>query len=319
MTDPRQTPIESPFGYRSTAQEVAQASDVSGKTVVITGGYAGLGLETTKALVHAGADVIVTGRSMDKARLALDGLNVRTVQLDLMEPDSIADGAEQLHKEASSGIDILINNAGIMATPLRRNSKGWESQFATNHLGHFALFARISELLLKRSGARVVTLSSLGHRITGVELEDWNYETGPYDKWQSYGRTKSANALFALELNTRYEARGLQAYSLHPGGIATELQRDLEEEELRAFGWINEAGELHPSFKTPEQGASTTVWAATSPLLDNRGGVYCEDCNIARPETSKDTTDGVYPWVRDPEIAGQLWTLSEEITGLKTA
>lgn len=317
MPDDRQHPIESPFGARSAAAEVASAANLNGKVVIVTGGYSGIGLETTRALVNAGARVIVTVRSPEKAQAALDGLKVETVALDLSEPDSLETGAKAIRDIAPDGIDILINNAGIMATPLRRNSKGWESQFATNHLGHFALFARLSDLLLKRKGARVVALSSVAHRRSGVDLEDWNYTTGEYEKWDAYARSKTANALFALELNGRYESHGLKAYSVHPGGIATDLQRDLDMEEMRAMGWFDENDQPHPLFKTPEQGAATTLWAATSPLLEDRGGVYCEDCNIADPNPPEGAFAGVKPHARDRALAQKLWTLSEEITGLK--
>ncbi len=319
MTDPRQTPVDSPFHKRSTAAEVAAAADLKGKTVVFTGGYAGIGLEAVKALSGAGARVIAPVRSPEKAEAALAGLDVQTVTLDLFEPDSVAEGAKAIRALTPGGIDLLINNAGVMATPLRRNSKGWESQFATNHLGHFALFAHLSDLLLKRPGARVVALASLAHRICDVDLDDWNWTQAEYHKWLAYGRAKSANALFALGLNERYEARGLKAYSVHPGGIMTDLQRDMDREEMVAMGWMDEAGTLNEAFKTPEQGASTTLWAATSPLLEDRGGVYCENCNIAAPNPPEGAFHGVQAHVRNHETAERLWALSEEITGLKAA
>lgn len=319
MTDARQTPLDSPFHKRSTAAEVAAAADVKSKTVVFTGGYAGIGLEAVKALSGAGAHIIAPVRTPEKAEAALAGLDVEAVRLDLFEPDSVAEGAKAIRALAPDGIDILVNNAGVMATPLRRNSKGWESQFATNHLGHFALFAHLSDLLLKREGARVVALSSIAHRICDVELDDWNFDAGEYHKWVAYGRAKSANALFALGLNDRYEDRGLKAYSVHPGGIMTDLQRDMDREEMIAMGWMDEAGVLNEEFKTPEQGASTTLWAATSPLLNDRGGVYCEDCNIAAPNPPEGVFYGVQPHVRNAETAEKLWALSEEITGLTAA
>ncbi|MGJ3231454.1 MAG: oxidoreductase [Oceanicaulis sp.] len=315
MTDPRQTPLGSPFGARSTAAEVAEGLDLTGKTILITGGYSGIGLEAAKALARAGARLIVPGRSPDKAREALENLNAAVIELDLSEPDSVAEGAKLAAAEASDGIDVLIANAGIMATPLRRNSKGWESQFATNHLGHFALFAHLKARLLQKPGARVVALSSLAHRISDVDLDDWNWTLTDYDKWKAYGRSKSANALFALALNTKYESEGLTAYSVHPGGIMTELQRDLEAEEMRAMGWIDEDGALNPVFKTVEQGAATTVWAATSPQLEGRGGVYCEDCDIAAP-AEPERFAGYRPHIRDLEKAKKLWALSEAVTGL---
>ena len=315
MSDPRQTPLETAYGARTTAAEIAGGLDLAGKTVVITGGYSGIGLEAAKTFAAAGARLIVPGRSPDKARSALERLNAHVVELDLGEPDSVAAGAEQIAAQARGGIDVLINNAGIMATPLRRNSRDWESQFATNHLGHFALFAHLKPQLLKRSGARVVALSSLAHRISDIDLDDWNWETGEYDKWKAYGRSKSANALFALALNEKYESQGLKAYSVHPGGIMTDLQRDLETEEMRAMGWIDEEGRLNEVFKTPEQGAATTVWAATAPELESRGGVYCEDCDIAAP-AQEGRFSGYRPHIRDLERAKKLWALSEAVTGL---
>ncbi|MEQ8404135.1 MAG: oxidoreductase [Oceanicaulis sp.] len=315
MSDPRQAPLDTPFGARTTAAEVAAGLELSGRTIVITGGYSGIGLEAARALSGAGARLIVPGRSPDKARAALEGLEATVVELDLGEPDSVAEGAERIADEAREGVDILINNAGIMATPLRRNSKGWESQFATNHLGHFALFAHLKPLLLKRRGARVVALSSLAHRISDIDLDDWNWQAGEYDKWKAYGRSKSANALFALALNDKYEHEGLNAYSVHPGGIMTDLQRDLQAEEMRQMGWIDEEGRLNEVFKTPEQGAATTVWAATAPELDARGGVYCEDCDIAGP-AQEGVFAGYRPHIRDLERAKKLWALSEAVTGL---
>lgn len=319
MSNDRQTPLDSPFHMRSTAAEVAASADLAGKTVVITGGYSGIGLEATRALAGAGARLIAPARSLDKAAEALSGLDVTSVALDLFEPDSIASGAKAIRDLAPDGIDILINNAGIMAGPERRNSKGWESQFATNHLGHYALFARLVDLLLMRPGARVVALSSLAHRISDVDLDDWNFERGEYHKWIAYGRSKSANAHFARSLNDRFEDRGLKAFSVHPGGIMTDLQRDLPKEEMIAMGWMNEAGELNEWFKTPEQGASTTLWAATSPLLEDRGGVYCEDCNIADPNPPEGAFTGARAHIRNRETADRLWALSEEITGLSAA
>ena len=316
MTDDRQQPLDSPFHKRSTAVEVAEAADLSGKTVVITGGYAGIGLETTRALSSAGARIIAPARTPDKADDALAGLHVERVAMDLFEPDSVASGAEAIREAAPDGVDILINNAGVMATPQRRNSRGWECQFATNHLGHFALFAHLVDLLLQRPRPRVVALSSLAHRICDVELEDWNWERAEYHKWRAYGRSKSANALFALGLNARFEDRGLTAFSVHPGGIMTDLQRDMDRAEMIAMGWIDEAGTLNEAFKTPEQGAATSVWAATSPLLEGRGGVYCEDCNIAAPNPAEGVFGGVQSHVRDLETADKLWALSEAITGL---
>ena len=319
MTNPRQTPVDSPFGYRSTAKEVISGFDFTGKTVLITGGYSGIGLETLRAFHDAGARMIAPARTPDKAKAALDEIgDIAQLELDLSEPDSVARAADEIRALAPNGLNLMINNAGVMATPERRNSKGWEIQFATNHLGHFALFVRLHDLLLKTQNPRLVVLSSVAHRICDVDLDDWNFVKAPYEKWQSYGRAKSANAHFALHANTLFEPKGLKAYSVHPGGIRTPLQRDLTDEEMRAMGWIDENGVPNEVFKTTEEGASTTTWAATSPLLDDRGGVYCEDCNIGEmvsPDHQGFT--GARDYITNKETAAKLWALSEELTGLK--
>ena len=208
---------------------------------------------------------------------------------------------------------MLINNAGIMAPPLRRDARGYESQFATNHLGHFQLTARLWPALKRAGKARVVSLSSTGISFGGVDFDDPNFMRHEYNKWQAYGQSKTANALFAVALDKRGEAHGIRAFSVHPGGIWTDLARDLSVEEL-AF-----EGEL----KTPEQGAATSVWCATSPQLDGKGGVYCMDVDIAEaisdftPEVPGQQPTGVLPWAVDPELAERLWVLSEQMTGLK--
>ena len=318
MTQTRQTPIDSPFGYRSTAKDVVADIDLSGKTALVTGGYSGIGLETVRALHGAGARIIVPARTPEKAKAALDEIGaIDQLELDLSEPDSIANAAQTIRELAPDGLDLMINNAGIMATPERRNSMGWEMQFATNHLGHFSLFMRLHDLLLKRPGARLVAVSSLAHRICDIDLQDWNFEQREYHKWMSYGQAKSANALFALHANHLFEDQGLKAFSIHPGGIATDLQRDLTHEEIQAAGWIDEHGNTHEMFKSTEEGASTTTWAATSPLLENHGGVYCEDCNIAAPVAADDQGfAGARPHILNTETAAKLWALSEDITGV---
>lgn len=309
----KQEPIHSGFGARTTAREVLGNRRLDGVIAVVTGGYAGVGLETTRALVAAGATVIVPARTPDKARAALAGMaSVELERLDLFEPASIDAFAERF---LASGrpLHLLVNNAGIMAPPLRRDARGFESQLATNHLGHFQLTARLWPALRKAHGARVVSLSSNGHRFSGIDLEDPNFERRPYDKWVAYGQSKTANALFALALDVRGEPHHLRAFSVHPGGIATELARSLSDQELSA---------IHSAFtgnlKTPEQGAATSVWCATSPQLDGMGGVYCEDVDIAEavPADSPEQR-GVRPWARDPELAERLWTKSEEWTGVK--
>lgn len=318
MVDTRQTALQSPFGHGSTAKDVVVGLDLNGKTALVTGGYSGIGLETVRALYDAGAKIIAPARTPEKAKSALAEIgDIEQLPLDLSEPDSIAEASDAIRALAPEGLDLMINNAGVMATPERRNSKGWEIQFATNHLGHFALFARLHDLLVKRPGARLVSVSSIAHRLCDVDLSDWNFEDNDYHKWVSYGRAKSANALFALEANRRFEDKGLKAYSIHPGGIMTDLQRDLEREEMQAMGWIDEDGKLPDIFKNTEQGAATTVWAATSPLLEDRGGVYCEDCNIADIVPSNDEGfTGARPHIRNLKTAEKLWKMSQEIVGL---
>lgn len=317
MPSPQQ-PIQSPFGYRSTAREVVADCDLGGRRIVVTGGYSGIGTETVRALSAARAEVVVGARRVDVAEKVLEGMegSITILPLDLADPASI-DAFAAAIAERWDRLDILINNAAIMASPLARDARGYEMQFATNHLGHFQLTARAWPLLLAAEGARVVCLSSIGHRLNALDLEDPNWEERPYDKWLAYGQAKSANALFALELDKRGEPGGVRAFSVHPGGIATPLQRHLTIEEQRAMGWIDAEGRLHEAFKTEEQGASTTVWAAVSPLLGGHGGVYCENCNIGEP-VSDDTPPGhgVYPHVMDEGLASALWAKSEQLTGV---
>jgi NAD(P)-dependent dehydrogenase (short-subunit alcohol dehydrogenase family) len=311
-----QEPLNSPFGYRSTAREVVAGIDLSGKQVVVTGGYSGIGTETVRALAGAGAAVIVGARRPDLAEDVLAAMpgSISVLPLDLADPASI-DTFAQAVSERWDRIDILINNAAVMASPLTRDARGYEGQFATNHLGHFQLTARLWPLLKAAGGARVVALSSIGHRLNGLDLDDPHFERREYDKWTAYGQAKSANALFALQLDTLGKPHGVRAFSVHPGGIATPLQRHLTMDEQRAMGWYDADGTLNERFKTEEQGASTAVWAATSPLLDGKGGVYCEDCDIAAPAGPEVPAGGVQPHVRDAALAARLWAESERMTG----
>ncbi|HCJ44309.1 MAG TPA: oxidoreductase [Erythrobacter sp.] len=313
-----QEPVNSPFGYRSTAGEVIDGIDLSGRCVVVTGGYSGIGTETVRAIAAAGAQVIVGARRTGQAHDVLDALDgdIAILPLDLADPASIDAFAEAVAGRTDT-IDILINNAAIMASPLARDARGYEMQFATNHLGHFQLTARLWPLLLAGGGARVVALSSIGHRLHGLDLDDPNFERRDYDKWLAYGQAKSANALFALQLDKLGESRGVRAFAVHPGGIATPLQRHLTMEEQRAMGWYDEDGNVHEAFKSTEEGAATTVWCAVSPLLEGKGGVYCEDCEVAvAADPEKPRAGGYYPHIRDENLAGKLWTKSEEMTGV---
>ncbi|MET9788636.1 SDR family NAD(P)-dependent oxidoreductase [Streptomyces canus] len=308
--------IGSGFGAHSTAADVLAGIDLSGKLAIVTGGYSGLGLETTRALTKAGARVVVPARRPDTAWKALAGLDgVELDELDLGDLESVRAFAERF-LESGRTVDLVIDNAGIMACPETRVGPGWEAQFATNHLGHFALVNRLWPAI-EPGGARVVSVSSRAHHFSGMRWDDVHWRTG-YDKWQAYGQAKTANVLFAVHLDKLGADRGVRAFSLHPGGILTPLQRHLPKAEMVERGWIDEQGNvLNPSgFKSPEQGAATQVWAATSPQLAGMGGVYLEDCDIAEPAVDGDETSGVRAWATDPEQAERLWTLSAELTGV---
>ena len=311
-----QTPIGSGFGATTTAAEVVDGLDLSGRLAIVTGGYSGLGLEVTRALTSVGAHVVVPARRPEVATEALVGIDgVETDALDLGDLDSVAAFAERF---TASGrrVDLLIDNAGVMATPLERVGDGWERQFATNHLGHFALVNRLVPTL--SDDARVVSVSSRGHHFSAVHLDDVHYERRDYDKWQAYGQSKTANVLFAVGL----AARGVRAFALHPGGIMTPLQRHLPREEMVALGWVDEDGNPGPNaanLKTPEQGAATETWAATSLQLADLSGVYLEDCEVAvAVDTSQgpDSRGGVMPYAIDPDEAEALWAYSAKLTGV---
>ncbi|KQR82761.1 oxidoreductase [Arthrobacter sp. Leaf337] len=323
------------FGKESTAAEVVAGIDLTGRTAIVTGGYAGLGLETVRALVSAGAEVLVGARRPGHAREMLEaagipfglpagaeGGAVSVGALDLADLASVKSFADGFLSAASgdpaAGLDILINNAAIMASPERRVGRGWESQFATNHLGHFALTNLLWPALAAGQGARVVSLSSTGHKLSPIRFDDINFDTG-YDKWKAYGQAKTANSLFAVHLDFLGRDSGVRAFAVHPGGIMTELQRHLPREEMVAAGWMDQDGNVDARFKTPAQGAATTVWAATSPALQGMGGVYCEDCDIAEPTRTgspEARIRGVEAHAVDPSDAARLWTLSAEMTGI---
>lgn len=316
MTTP-QSPLASPFGYRSTAAEVIAGIDLTGQTALVTGGYSGLGTETVRALASAGAHVIVGARRPDAAASDLVGVagEITVLKLDLSDPASIDAFAGEM-SDITDRLALLINNAAIMACPKALDPRGYESQFATNHLGHFQLTARLWPLL-KAGKARVVALSSVGHQRGGLDLADINFEHRDYEKWTAYGQAKSANALFALELDRLGQGSGVRAFSVHPGGIKTPLQRHLTMEEQIAMGWFDAEGNLNEVFKTPEQGAATSIWCAVSPLLGGLGGVYCEDCNVAAligPDTPR--FSGAAPHICDTALASALWAKSEEMTGV---
>ena len=310
-----QKPLSSGFGLRTSAMDIVSGQNLHHKTAIVTGGYSGLGLETVRALASVGARVIVAARRPDAAKEALDEVAgaIEVRELDLADPASI----DRFGAAVGGPLHILINNAAIMANPLTRDARGYESQFATNHLGHYQLVARLWDALVAADGARVVSLSSIGHRICPVNLDDPSFETTPYDKWQSYGRAKTANSLFALGLDARGKAHNIRAFGVHPGGIMTNLQRFLPIEEQIAMGWVDGDGNVNKLFKTPQQGAATSVWCAISPQLADLGGVYCEDCDIAKVwEQGDNLYSGVHAHAVDFGASEGLWQLSEKMTGI---
>lgn len=314
MTTPQHR-IGSGFGARTTTDEVLRGIDLSGRLAVVTGGYSGLGLETTRALAGAGARVVVPARRRSAALAAVEGIDgVEVDELELTDPRSVEAFADRF-LASGRAIDLMIGNAGIMACPETRVGPGWEAQFATNHLGHFALVNRLWPAI-ERGGARVVSVSSNGHQLSPMRWDDVWFEHG-YDKWRAYGQAKTANALFAVQLDALGQDSGVRAFSLHPGTIATSLGRHMSETELADLTTTMDASPTNGGWKTTEQGAATQVWAATSPRLAGMGGVYCEDCDIAEP-AAPDTVlgSGVNAWATDPEQAARLWRLSAELTGL---
>lgn len=295
--------------------------ELVGSTAIVTGGYSGIGLETTRALAASGATVVVPVRSPEKAEASLAHVkgDVRTAPMDLGDLGSIHTFAQAMADQLGD-LRLLINNAGIMACPETRVGPGWEAQFGINHMGHFALTTALMPLLAQSDGARVVALSSTGHKVSDIRWDDIHFTASGYDKWLAYGQSKTANALFANALSRRLAPTGGSAFAVHPGGIFTPLQRHLPQEEMIAMGWLDEDGGpsalAREGFKTPEQGCSTTLWAATSTRLEGRPGVYCEDCDVASPTDPASPTArffGVDPHACDDEAAERLWSLSEAL------
>lgn len=317
-----QQPVGSGFNASSTTNDVIRGIDLTGKIAIVTGGNTGIGLETTKTLAAAGATVIVAARDIEKARRNLQEVpNVEVEAMDLIDPASI-DGFADRFLASGRPLHLLINNAGIMWVPLRRDQRGIESQLATNYLAPFQLTARLWPVLKKANGARVVNVSSHGHQFASFNFEDPNFLHREYETLQGYGQSKTAVNLFSLELDNRARSSNVRAYSLHPGSIGgTELGREAPLELFQKMGFCDAEGKLLPevaaSLKTIPQGAATTIWCATSPLLDDIGGVYCEDGDIAILASDTEMSPGVKAYSLDETNAKKLWTLSEEMTGTR--
>lgn len=316
-----QQPIGSGFNANSTSNDVIKGIDLKGKIAIVTGGNTGIGLETVKTLSDAGATVIVPARDIRKAKENLRGIsNVEIEALDLLDPDAIDTFAKKI---LTSGrpLHLLINNAGIMFVPLRRDAKGNESQLAINYLSVFRLTARLWEALKRTDGARVINVSSLGHHFAPFNFDDPNFEHHAYQTLEGYGQSKTAVNLFSVELDNKTKSFGVRTYAIHPGNIGgTELAREAPIEILQQFGFLDDKGnpvpEVMDSLKTIPQGAATTIWAATSPLLDGIGGVYLEDVDIAPVAIDPSIPNGVKPYSLDQVSARRLWKLTEELTGI---
>ena len=323
-----QAPIDTGFTPASMASDVIRGIDLSGKVAIVTGGYSGIGRETARVFRNAGARVVVPARDIDRAQTALSGIaGVEILPMDLVDPASVDAFADRF-LATGQPLHILVNSAGIMAVPeLTRNSRGHELQFATNHLGHFQLASRLWPALVKAQGARVVSVSSMGHRFSPVVFDDIDFEHRPYNPWAAYGQSKTANVLFAVELDHRGQSEGIRAFALHPGGIVeTGLVKHLSEDALKSAGALNAEGtpiiDPDKGLKNVEQGAATQVWCATDPRLDGMGGVYCENSEISRiwheggDQFSIDgplNEGGVMPYAVDREAAARLWTVSQQM------
>ncbi len=301
------------FGAESTTEDVLAGVDLTGKRILVTGASAGLGVETIRALAAHGATVIGAARDLTKARRALGEAGARDialVQVDLASLASVRKAADIILAQGDK-FDVIIGNAGIMACPQGKTADGFETQFGTNHLGHFVFINKIAPLL--NNPARVVMLSSSGHRISDVNIDDPNFESTPYNEWQAYGRAKTANALYAVGLDKRLKARGARATAVHPGGIQTELGRHLTPEAIQALMAMR--GPDAPKFKSIPQGAATSVWAAVVAPADAVGARFCEDCHVAEINDKDTPRTGVRSYALDAAHADALWAKSEAMVG----
>jgi NAD(P)-dependent dehydrogenase (short-subunit alcohol dehydrogenase family) len=319
--------MKEPFGATTTTDEVLADVDLRGKRVLVTGVSAGLGVETARALAAHGAEVVGAARDVAKAERATEivraqaahGGRFSIVELDLASLASVRACAGALVQDGRP-FDVVIANAGVMATPQGRTADGFETQFGTNHLGHFLLVNRLASLL--RPGGRLVMVASSGHRFANVDIGDPNFDRTPYDPWVAYGRSKSANILFAVEFDRRHKGRGVRATALHPGGIQTELGRHVGEDALRGMldrinAELRAKGQPPYRWKTIPQGAATSVWAATVARAEDIGARYCENCHVSEVVDGdiNPVPEGVLRYALDPETAKALWAKSEELVG----
>lgn len=312
------------FGATSTTDDVLAGRDLGGLRVLVTGASAGLGVETARTLVAHGAAVVGAARDLAKAERATAEVRAAAergtgsfelLELDLASLASVRAAADRLTADGRA-FDVVIANAGVMAPPLGRTADGFELQFGTNHLGHFVLVNRIAPLIR----GRLVNLSSAGHRFADVDLDDPNFERTDYDPWIGYGRSKTANVLFAVEFDRRHRDRGVRATAVHPGGIRTELSRHMSDEDekqlIDGINAANAAAGLPPfAWKSIPQGAATSVWAGFVAEADSVGGRYCEDCRAAEVIEGEGLRGGVRPYALDAERAAALWAKSEELAG----
>ena len=311
------------FGAESTTDEVLAGVDLQGRRILVTGVSSGLGVETARALVAHGAQVVGAARDLEKARAATghgrahaDGGTLELVKLDLASLASVRACADAL-LSAGKPFALVIANAGVMACPKGTTADGFETQFGTNHLGHFVLVNRIVSLL--KPGSRLVSLSSAGHRFSDVDLDDPNFEHTPYTEFGAYGRSKTANVLFAVEFDRRHRARGVRAAAVHPGSIQTELGRYMTplitQQMISSINASQPAGAQPFKWKSIAQGAATSIWAGVVASPESVGGRYCEDCHVAEIVADPGVRGGVRPYALDPERAGALWTKSEQMVG----
>ncbi len=309
------------LGFASTTDEVIEGVDLTGRIAVVTGASGGLGAETARALATAGAAVVIGCRDVAKGerqaaaiRQAHPRAAIEVAALDLVSHASVRAFA-QAFRSRHDRLHILVNNAGVMACPLARTPEGWESQLATNHLGHFLLTSLLAPALVAGRPARVVVLSSAAHHRAAVDFDDLHFERRPYDKWLAYGQSKTANALFAITLDRRLASTGVRAIAVHPGAIATDLSRHLTRQDLEEI--VTRIKTTAGGLKGIPAGAATSVWAATAPELDGKGGLYLEDCRISAPAGTPGVTTGYRDYAVDPELGERLWNVSERLLAVQ--